>query len=111
VETERARNRFVADCDEGFPVDDFGRREGPVYRHSNNNVFADANTRSMREGDMAFRNVVKSAVAFACLSVLAAGIGLAPASADDKISIIMGGGPLWDPFFGAMKKGAEGSWR
>jgi ABC-type sugar transport system substrate-binding protein len=69
--------------------------------HDNNNVFADANTRSMREVTW------RSAVAFACLSVLAAGIGLAPASADDKISIIMGGGPLWDPFFGAMKKGAD----
>ena len=56
---------------------------------------------------MAFRNLLKSAAAFACLSVLAAGVGLAPARADDKITIIMGGGPLWDPFFGAMKKGAD----
>jgi hypothetical protein len=50
------------------------------------------------EDEMAFRNLLKSAVAFACLSVLATGVGLAPARADDKISIIMGGGPLWDPF-------------
>jgi len=56
---------------------------------------------------MAFRNLLKSAVAFACLSVLAAAVGPTPARADDKISIIMGGGPLWDPFFGAMKKGAD----
>ena len=38
---------------------------------------------------------------------MAAGVGLAPARAEDKISIIMDGGPLWDPFFGAMKKGGE----
>ncbi|HEY1864037.1 MAG TPA: substrate-binding domain-containing protein [Roseiarcus sp.] len=56
---------------------------------------------------MAFRNLLKSAAAVACLGVLAAAVGLAPARADDKISIIMGGGPLWDPFFGAMKKGAD----
>jgi hypothetical protein len=53
---------------------------------------------------MAFRNLLKSAVAFACLSVLAAAVGPTPARADDKISIIMGAGPLWDPFFGAMKR-------
>jgi simple sugar transport system substrate-binding protein len=56
---------------------------------------------------MAFRNLMKSAGAFACLSLAAAGAGVAPAHADDKISIIMGGGPLWDPFLGAMKKGAD----
>jgi hypothetical protein len=69
---------------------------------------ADSDTAvSEGEDEMAFRNLLKSAVAFACLSVLATGVGLAPARADDKISIIMGGGPLWDPFFGAMKKGAD----
>src|SRR5258708_9634624 len=56
---------------------------------------------------MAFRNLLKSAAAFACLSLAAVGAGLAPVHADDKISIIMGGGPLWDPFFGAMRKGGE----
>jgi simple sugar transport system substrate-binding protein len=56
---------------------------------------------------MAFRNLLKSAAAFACLSLAAVGAGLAPVHADDKISTIMGGGPLWDPFFGAMKKGAD----
>ncbi len=28
-------------------------------------------------------------------------------AADDKVNIIMLAGPLWDPFFGAMKKGAD----
>jgi simple sugar transport system substrate-binding protein len=32
---------------------------------------------------------------------------VANAAPDDKISIIMLAGPLWDPFFGAMKKGAD----
>lgn len=75
----------------------------------NNSVFAGVNTvaREKGEDEMAFRSLLKSAVAFACLGVLAAGVSLAPARADDKISIIMGGGPLWDPFFGAMKKGAD----
>src|ERR1700734_4016790 len=63
--------------------------------------------RAKREDEMAFRNLLKCAVAFAGLCVLAAAVGPTPASADDKISIIMGGGPLWDPFFGAMKKGAD----
>ena len=56
---------------------------------------------------MKFQNLLKSAAALACLSLAAVSAGLAPARADDKISIIMGGGPLWDPFFGAMKKGAD----
>src|SRR6478672_5369470 len=60
-----------------------------------------------REGKMKLRKLMKSAVAIVCLSVLTSGAILAPARADDKISIIMGGGPLWDPFFGAMKKGAD----
>jgi len=56
---------------------------------------------------MKLQKLLKSAAAIACLSVLTSGASLAPARADDKISIIMGGGPLWDPFFGAMKKGAD----
>jgi hypothetical protein len=32
---------------------------------------------------------------------------LGAAHAEDKINIIMDGGPLWDRFFGAMKKGGE----
>ena len=56
---------------------------------------------------MALQNLLKSAAVAGCLSALTAVAALAPAHADDKISIIMGGGPLWDPFFGAMKKGAD----
>ncbi len=56
---------------------------------------------------MAFRGLLKTATALACLSALAAGVGFAPARAEDKITIIMDAGPLWDPFFGAMKKGAD----
>jgi simple sugar transport system substrate-binding protein len=56
---------------------------------------------------MKFAKLLKSATALAFLSTLAASAGLAPAHAEDKINIIMDGGPLWDPFFGAMKKGGE----
>jgi simple sugar transport system substrate-binding protein len=56
---------------------------------------------------MTFRKLLKTATALACLSAIVAGVGLAPTRAEDKISIIMDGGPLWDPFFGAMKKGGE----
>jgi len=56
---------------------------------------------------MAFQRMAKAATAFACLAAFAAGAGLGAARADEKISIIMDGGPLWDPFFGAMKKGGE----
>jgi simple sugar transport system substrate-binding protein len=56
---------------------------------------------------MSFRKLMKAATALACLSAVAVGMDLAPARAEDKISIIMDGGPLWDPFFGAMKKGGE----
>ena len=56
---------------------------------------------------MKFPKLLKSATALAFLSALAASAGLAPAHAEDKINIIMDGGPLWDPFFGAMKKGGE----
>jgi simple sugar transport system substrate-binding protein len=41
------------------------------------------------------------------LGLLAATPLAAPARADEKITIIMDAGPLWDPFFGAMKKGAD----
>ena len=56
---------------------------------------------------MKFAKLLKSATALAFLSALAASAGLAAAHAEDKINIIMDGGPLWDPFFGAMKKGGE----
>ena len=56
---------------------------------------------------MSVRKLLKTAAACACLGALTAGIGVAPARAEDKINIIMDGGPLWDPFFGAMKKGGE----
>ena len=56
---------------------------------------------------MAFRKLLKTATALACLSALATGFAFGPARAEDKINIIMDGGPLWDPFFGAMKKGAD----
>ena len=56
---------------------------------------------------MSFQKLLKTATALACFSVMAAAVGLTPARAEDKINIIMDGGPLWDPFFGAMKKGGE----
>jgi hypothetical protein len=56
---------------------------------------------------MKFPKILKSATALAFLSALAATTDLTPAQAEDKINIIMDGGPLWDPFFGAMKKGGE----
>lgn len=37
--------------------------------------------------------------------VLGAGLPVQPA--DKEITIIMDAGPMWDPFFGAMKKGAD----
>jgi simple sugar transport system substrate-binding protein len=46
----------------------------------------------------------------AAAAVLTFAIGTAtvtPAADDDDISIIMLGGPLWDPFFGAMKQGGD----
>jgi ABC-type sugar transport system substrate-binding protein len=54
-----------------------------------------------------FPKVIESATALAFWSAVAATTGLAPAHAEDKINIIVDGGPLWDPFFGAMKKGGE----
>jgi simple sugar transport system substrate-binding protein len=51
--------------------------------------------------------LARTAAAVGCLSALAGSSGFAPARAEDKINIIFGGGPLWDPFFGAMKKGAD----
>ena len=94
---------------EGFRLTTSDAPEARYIFEDNNSVFAGVNTvaREKGEDEMAFRSLLKSAVAFACLGVLAAGVSLAPARADDKISIIMGGGPLWDPFFGAMKKGAD----
>jgi simple sugar transport system substrate-binding protein len=56
---------------------------------------------------MAFRKLLETATALAFLSAVAGSVGLAPARAEDKITIIMDAGPLWDPFFGAMKKGAD----
>ena len=56
---------------------------------------------------MKFAKLLKSATALAFFSALAATTALTSAHAEDKINIIMDGGPLWDPFFGAMKKGAD----
>ena len=56
---------------------------------------------------MKLAKLSKSATALAFLSTLAASAGLTPAHAEDKINIIMDGGSLWDPFFGAMKKGGR----
>ena len=56
---------------------------------------------------MKFPKLLKSATALAFLSAVAVSAGLTSARAEDKINIIMDGGPLWDPFFGAMKKGGE----
>jgi simple sugar transport system substrate-binding protein len=58
---------------------------------------------------MRIGNALK-AVAFAASAltlVAVSGVGTRPAAAEDKINIIMLGGPLWDPFFGAMKKGGD----
>jgi hypothetical protein len=54
---------------------------------------------------MKFPQLLKSATALAFLSALAASAGLAPAHAEDKINIIMDGGPLWDPFFRRDEEG------
>ena len=52
-------------------------------------------------------SVVKAAGALALSVALATGFA-APASAqDDDLSFVMLGGPLWDPFFGAMKQGGD----
>jgi simple sugar transport system substrate-binding protein len=51
--------------------------------------------------------LLTAAAAVACASSIAFGVGAGQALAQDKISIIMDGGPLWDPFFGAMKLGAD----
>ena len=55
-----------------------------------------------------------SKISLAGLATIATTLGLLTAApmvnaarADDKITIIMDAGPLWDPFFGAMKKGAD----
>lgn len=58
---------------------------------------------------MAFRGLVRSAaIAISALAVVAGATWSGAASADDKKpKIFMLGGPLWDPFFGAMKKGGD----
>lgn len=54
------------------------------------------------------RSLTKSALFAVALSVGAVGSLIPSARADDKkVTIIMDAGPLWDPFFGAMKKGAD----
>ncbi|CAM5775324.1 sugar ABC transporter substrate-binding protein [Labrys miyagiensis] len=49
----------------------------------------------------------RSSVAAISTALVLAGIGAAPAAAQDKPRIVMLAGPQWDPFFGAMKKGAD----
>lgn len=56
---------------------------------------------------MALGTIAKLASMSATLAILAMGPGISGAHAEDKITIIMDAGPLWDPFFGAMKKGAD----
>jgi simple sugar transport system substrate-binding protein len=58
---------------------------------------------------MRFGTTVKAVAFAASVLVLATvtGVGTKTAAAEDKINIIMLGGPLWDPFFGAMKKGGD----
>ncbi len=51
--------------------------------------------------------LLSAAAAVACASMMVLGVGTGPAAAQDKISFIMDGGPLYDPFFGAMKLGAD----
>lgn len=45
--------------------------------------------------------------AFLTICILAPLAATTPAAAQDKPRIVMLGGPLWDPFFGAMKKGGD----
>ena len=56
---------------------------------------------------MASRTIGKLAAVAATLGLLGASPLVSNAHASDKITVIMDGGPLWDPFFGAMKKGAD----
>lgn len=56
---------------------------------------------------MGLKDFLNPAAAMAAASILVAGVAAAPAHAGEKITIIMDGGPVWDPFFGAMKKGAD----
>ena len=50
-----------------------------------------------REDKNEVRENIEVGHGFGFLSTLAASAGLAPAHAEDKINIIMDGGPLWDP--------------
>ncbi len=53
-------------------------------------------------------SVVASAALAGATFALAVSAAVVPASAsEDKPTIFMLGGPLWDPFFGAMKKGGD----
>ena len=56
---------------------------------------------------MLFHKMLSAATALACLTAIPACLATSTARAEDKITIMYGGGPLWDPFFGAMKKGAD----
>lgn len=56
---------------------------------------------------MSLRGLLKVAAVASAVAVIAGAFGVQPASAEDKMNIIMLGGPLWDPFFGAMKKGGD----
>ncbi|MCF6121740.1 hypothetical protein EN904_09690 [Mesorhizobium sp. M7A.F.Ca.CA.001.07.2.1] len=60
---------------------------------------------NMLPASLARRGV--AAVAFLGVCVLASLSAAGAASAQDKPRIVMLGGPLWDPFFGAMKKGGD----
>lgn len=56
---------------------------------------------------MSLRKSITPTAALTAIGVLLGSFAAPAARADDKITIIMDGGPVWDPFFGAMKKGAD----
>lgn len=59
----------------------------------------------MLPASLARRGVAAVALLSACL--FGAFVAPDPAAAQEKPRIVMLGGPLWDPFFGAMKKGGD----
>jgi simple sugar transport system substrate-binding protein len=60
---------------------------------------------NMLPASLARRGV--AAVVFLAVGLLASLGAICSAGAQDKPRIVMLGGPLWDPFFGAMKKGGD----
>ena len=56
---------------------------------------------------MLVQRLTRAAAVAATMVALTIGAAPGASAADDNISIIMLGGPLWDPFFGAMKQGGD----